>query len=144
MVRPLTEHDFTGSDPCPASRIRIVTTLSGFSSEDPGDHDDWFQSGRGVPKWCDEQGREQPQPGPNLKLCVNVGFCARFDRDELDIMSIRYFHDDDDAMDPFDDDGGLAQIPARLITEIGLFVLPAKRDWCSAANYGGIVVPQRW
>lgn len=135
MVRPLTEHDFTASDPGPASRIRIVATLAGFSSDDPGDHDDWFQSGRAVPKWCDEQGREQTQPGPNHKLCANVGFCARFDRDELDIVCIRYFHDDDDATDPFDDDGGLAQVPARLITEIGLFVLPAKRDWDAVASF---------
>jgi putative ATP-dependent endonuclease of OLD family len=135
MVRPLTEHDFTASDPGPASRIRIVATLAGFSSDDPGDHDDWFQSGRAVPKWFDDQGQEQTQPGPNRKLCANVGFCARFDRDELDIVSIRYFHDDDDATDPFDDDGGLMQIPWRLISEIGLFVLPAKRDWDAVASF---------
>src|SRR5216683_2774797 len=67
MVRPLTEHDFTGGDPGPASRIRIVATLAGFSSDDPSDHHDWFQSGRAVPKWFDEQGREQAQPGPHRK-----------------------------------------------------------------------------
>jgi hypothetical protein len=84
MVRPLTEHDFTDSDPKPASRIRIIATLAGFISNDPADHDEWFQSGRAVPKWCDEQVQEYAEPGLNRTLCVNLGFCARFDRDELD------------------------------------------------------------
>jgi putative ATP-dependent endonuclease of the OLD family len=135
MVRPLTEHDFTASDPGPASRIRIVATVAGFSSDDPGDHEDWFQSGRAVPKWFDEHGQEHTEPGPNRKLCANLGFCSRFDRDELEIISVRYFHDDDDTTDPFDDDGGVAQIPARFTTEIGLFVLPAKRDWDAVASF---------
>jgi len=40
---------FTASDPGPASRIRIVATLAGFSSDDPGDHNGWLQSGNRYP-----------------------------------------------------------------------------------------------
>ncbi len=135
MVRPLTEHDFTDSDPGPASRIRIVATLSGFSSDDPADHEDWFQSGRGIPKWINENGQQHPQAVGSSRLSVDLGFCARFDRDDLEIVTVRYFHDDDDAKDPFDDEGVLAPLPSRITTEIGLFVLPAKRDWDAIASF---------
>ncbi len=111
MVRHLTEHDFIGSDPGPATRTRIIATLSGFSSETPDDHDDWFQSGRSVPKWMDEEGREHADPGPNRRLCANLGFCARFDRGELEVVTLCYFHDDDDATDPFDGEVDLHKFP---------------------------------
>ena len=54
MVRELTEHDFYGSDPRPEDRIKLVGTVTGFESQDPADHLEWFRDGRGVPKWFDE------------------------------------------------------------------------------------------
>lgn len=48
---------------------------------------------------------------------------------------MRYFHDDDDATDPFDDDSGLVQVPARLLNDLGYFVLPARRDWDAVASF---------
>ena len=33
MVRNLTEHDFTGSCPQPADRLRILATITDFSSD---------------------------------------------------------------------------------------------------------------
>src|SRR5687767_14629219 len=51
MVRSLTEHDFTGSDPAAAARIKIVVTVAGFASDDPEEHDTWFRADRAVPKW---------------------------------------------------------------------------------------------
>jgi energy-coupling factor transporter ATP-binding protein EcfA2 len=135
MVRPLTEHDFSGSDPVPASRITIVATLTGFSSGLAEDHEDWFQHGRGVPKWIDGKGTEFAEPGAGRQLSVNVGFAARFDRDELEVATVRYFHDDDDTTDPFADEGAIVPVPSRLLNEVGYFVLPARRDWDAIASF---------
>jgi predicted ATPase len=135
MVRSLTEHDFTGSDPAAASRIKIIVTVSGFVGDDPEQHDTWFRDGRAVPKWLGMDWQEYAEAGADRKLCANVGFCARFDRDELEVVSVRYFHDDDDATDPFNDDGGLVQVPPRLLNDLGYFVLPARRDWDAVASF---------
>ena len=134
MVRSLTEHDFTGSDPAAATRIKIIVTVAGFASDDPEEHDTWFRADRAVPKWLGTDGQEHAEAGADRALCTNVGFCARFDRDELEIVSVRYFHDDD-ATDPFDDEGGLVQVPARLLNDLGFFVLPARRDWDAVASF---------
>jgi predicted ATPase len=136
MVRSLTEHDFIGSDPAAAARIKIIVTVAGFASNDSEEHDTWFRAGdRAVPKWLGVDGQEYAEAGADRKLCANVGFCARFDRDELEVVSVRYFHDDDDATDPFNDDSGLVQVPARLLNELGFFVLPARRDWDAVASF---------
>ena len=135
MVRALTEHDFTGSDPAPATRIKIVATIAGFGSDVAEDHDEWFRPDRGVPKWCDASGLEFPEAAAGRKLCANVGFCARFDRDELEVVSVRCFHDDDDATDPFDDEGALTSIPPRLLNDLGYYILPARRDWDAVASF---------
>ena len=135
MVRSLTEHDFTGSDPEAPARIKIIVTVTGFSSDDPEDHDTWFRADRAVPKWLGNDGQEYAEVGADRKLCADVGFCARFDRDELEVVSVRYFHDDDDATDPFNDDSGLVQVPPRLLNELGYFVLPARRDWDAVASF---------
>jgi putative ATP-dependent endonuclease of the OLD family len=135
MVRSLTEHDFTGSDPAAATRVRIIVTVAGFASDDPEEHDTWFQADRAVPKWLGMDGQEYAEAGAARKLCANVGFCARFDRDELEVVSVRYFHDDDDATDPFNDDGGIVQVSSRLLNDIGFFVLPARRDWDAVASF---------
>jgi len=135
MVRSLTEHDFAGSDPAAATRFKIIVTIAGFPSEDPEDHDTWFRADRAVPKWLSKDGQEHAEAGPERNLCVNVGYCARFDRDELEVISLRYFHDDDDATDPFNDESGIFQVPPRLLNDLGFFVLPARRDWDAVASF---------
>ncbi|MBI2927860.1 MAG: AAA family ATPase [Verrucomicrobia bacterium] len=136
MVRPLTEHDFTGSDPKAAARIKIIVTVAGFASDDSEEHDTWFRAGdRAVPKWLGKDEREYAEQGTDRKLCANVGFCARFDRDELEVISVRYFHDDDDVTDPFNDESGIVQVPPRLLNDLGFFVLPARRDWDAVASF---------
>ncbi|MEW6112770.1 MAG: ATP-dependent nuclease [Acidobacteriota bacterium] len=135
LVRSLTEHDFSGSEPLPATRLKIIVSIVGFSTEDPSDHDEWFRADRAVPKWLGEDGQEYAEAGTGRRLCVNIGFCARFDREELEVVSIRYFHDDDDVADPFQDESSLAHVPTRLLNEIGFFVLPARRDWDAVASF---------
>lgn len=135
MVRSLTEHDFTGSNPTADARIKIIVTLAGFSSDDPGEHDTWFRADRGVPKWLGRDGREYTEAGTERTLCANIGFCARFDHDELEVVSVRYFHDDDDATDPFNDENGIIQVWPRLLNDLGYYVLPARREWDAVASF---------
>lgn len=135
MVRSLTEHDFTGSDPSAAARVKIIATIAGFGGDAPEGHDTWFRADRAVPKWLGKDRREYAVPGTDRTLCVNVAFCARFDRDELEVVSVRYFHDDDDATDPFDDENGIVPVPPRLLNDLGFYLLPARRDWDAVASF---------
>jgi len=130
LVRNLTEHDFFGSDPKSDSRIRLIATISGFVPNDPAAHSQWFSANRGLPKWLGPvDGRLLPeQKSDKDKLCAQICFCARFDRCELEAETLRYFHDDDAVVDPFDEE--LVQlIPKQLLTEIGFFLIPAHRTW---------------
>jgi energy-coupling factor transporter ATP-binding protein EcfA2 len=135
MVRNLTEHDFTGSCPTPSDRFRILATLTDFSSEEPGDHPDWFRMGRAVPKWIDPDGMLHSSSANGRRLAGQLGFAARFDHEDLTVETVRYFHDDDDVTDPFADEVMLAQIPIRLLAELGYFVLPARRTWEGVTSF---------
>ena len=136
LVRELTEHDFYGSCPEATTRIRIVATLAGFDGDDPQRNDTWFREGRAVPKWWNPlTDQAEPEPGEDAQtLCAQIAYAARFDLEELAIESIRYFHDDDDVDDPFQDDA-VQRFPTRLFDDIGYFVLPARRTWGAAASF---------
>lgn len=136
LVRELTEHDFFGSTPAEATRFRLVATVGGFSTEEPDDRHDWFRDGRGVPKWWNSKtNKAEPQPsGDATTLCVQIGLAARFDHDELKVEQLRYFHDDDDLVDPFDEDA-VNPFPNRLLNEIGFFVLPVRRTWEATVSF---------
>lgn len=129
LVRTLTEHDFFGSDPEAPDRIKIVATVTGFATDDPADHPDWFRDGRGVPLWFDPTvERVLAERGSDTQpLCCQIIFSARFDRDSLEVETARHFNDDDD-IDVFGEDGFVA-VPAKLVRDIGLFILPASRTW---------------
>jgi putative ATP-dependent endonuclease of the OLD family len=135
MVRALTEHDFTGSNPKPADRIRIIATVAGFSSNDPDRHTDWFRMGRAVPKWLALDGGIHASPTKDRELAAQVALSARFDHDELTVETKRYFHDDDDHRDPFVDDVLVEQVPTHLINDVGYFVLPARRSWEGVSSF---------
>src|ERR1700678_2929192 len=129
LVRTLTEHDFHGSDPRPSDRIRFVATLVGFSPNTLSDHSQWFSERRGVPKWLTATGKllAEPQTEEDV-LAIQLGFCARFDVSELSVETIRYFHDDDAVLDPFDEEV-VQVLPPRLLSEVGFFLVPAYRTW---------------
>ncbi|MGO8992326.1 MAG: ATP-dependent nuclease [Polyangiaceae bacterium] len=135
MVRQLTEHDFTGSCPGPASRLRVLVTLVGFPTEDPEAHDEWFRMGRAVAKWIDTGGTEHASLTKGSELCVTIGFAARFDHDTLEVETLRYFHHDDTMDDPFAHEGSVDLVPQKLIADIGYFVLPARRTWDAVASF---------
>lgn len=136
LVRELTEHDFWGSNPSEATRFRLIATVGGFPTDEPDDHHDWFRDGRGVPKWWNTKtSKAEPQPSANATtLCVQVGLAGRFDHEDLTVEQIRYFHDDDDVVDPFAEDA-VHLVPSRLLADIGFFVLPVRRTWEATVSF---------
>ncbi len=135
LVRTLTEHDFFGSDPQPADRIRILATITGFEPEDFTAHPDWFRDGRGVPKWFDPQtGDVVPEKArDDQALACQIAFAARFDRESLEVETARYFHDDGD--DVFAEESFIS-VPAKLIRDVGFFLIPASRSWDRMLSFG--------
>ncbi len=87
LVRNLTEHDFFGSNPQPADRIKIIATITGFEPNDFTAHPDWFREGRGVPKWFDPQTGDviPEQTRDEQELACQIAFAARFDRESLEV-----------------------------------------------------------
>jgi putative ATP-dependent endonuclease of the OLD family len=137
MVRTLTEHDFFGGDPQPTDRIRLIATIVGFDGDNPADFQEWFRDDRGVPKWWNPvTGAVMPtRADPSCRLACQIGFCAHFNRAELEVETVRYFHDDDAAGDLFVDEAGTG-VPNRLIRDIGFFLVPASRTWDRVVSFG--------
>jgi energy-coupling factor transporter ATP-binding protein EcfA2 len=136
IVRTLTEHDFSGSDPKPAQRIRLTATVAGFPGNEPDQNENWFRDGRAVDKWwCtkDRSIRGQKAEATDV-LCAQIGFAARFDQETLSVETIRYFHDDDSVADPFDE-GAVTLVPGRLLSEVGFFVVPSTRTWDRVGSF---------
>jgi len=137
MVRPLTEHDFFGGDPQPTDRIRLIATIVGFEGDDLAEHDDWFRDDRGVPKWWNPATGvvSATRDDPAWRLACQIGFCARFDRPDLEVETVRYFHDDDAMGDVFVEEARIS-VQARLIRDIGFFLVPASRTWDRVVSFG--------
>lgn len=137
MIRQLTEHDFHGSNPQPADRIRLTATVIGFHGDDPSHHVDWFRDDRGIVKWWNPAtGTVHPaRNDPEWKLACQIAFSARFHRPSLEVETLRYFHDDDSVGDVFDDETA-TPLPARLIRELGFFFVPAARTWDRTVSFG--------
>lgn len=138
LVRSLTEHDFFGSNPQPADRIRIIATVAGFEPNSSEAHPDWFRMGRGVEKWFDPlTGELHPEKQQTTELLsCQIALCARFDHATLEVEAVRYFFDDASQQDPFDDDASVAQLSPQLIRDIGLFLVPASRTWDRMISFG--------
>jgi hypothetical protein len=137
LVRDLTEHDFFGSDPAASDRISIVATLAGFVGDDPDLHTAWFRDERAITKWLDPSSGvlHASRTNAQYKLACQIGVAARFDRDDLAVDLIRYFHDDDDVGDVFDGDV-VRRVPPQLIRDIGFFLIPANRTWDRTISFG--------
>lgn len=137
LVRELTEHDFFGSDPQPADRIKLIATIVDFAGDDPDAHQDWFREGRAVEKWLNEaDGTIHPtRTDASLKLCCQIAFQARFDHDSLTVETVRYFHDHDNPVDPFVEDT-MVQVPGKLIQQLGFYLVRASRTWDRVLSWG--------
>ena len=132
LVRRLTEHDFYGSAPDETARIALVATVTGFPHNDPQHNTAWFGLDRGVEKWRDPTGKTL-RPAPDAQhtdLAVQVGFAARFDLDELEAETVRFFVDDEDTLgDPFAEDAHVRTVHTKILQELGFFLVPASRTW---------------
>lgn len=137
LVRDLTEHDFTGANPQSADRLRLVATITGFDGDDPNAHLDWFRDGRAVPKWLDDTtGVVHPvRQTPAWRLCCQIAFQAYFDRESVSVESVRYFHDHDHPIDPFVE-GAPVGVPAKLLHQVGFFLVRASRTWDGVLSFG--------
>ncbi len=137
LIRELTEHDFFGSNPQPADRIKLVATISDFEGDTPERHTDWFREGRAIPKWLDEKtGTVHPaRTDASWRLCCQVAAQAYFDSDSLSVEMIRYFHDHDNPIDPFSGDSPVP-VPGKLIQQFGYFLVRANRSWDKVFSWG--------
>lgn len=137
LVRELTEHDFYGSCPQPADRIKLVATICDFPNDDPEQSSQWFREGRAVVKWLDETtGVVQPlRDNQAWKLCCQIAVQARFDHESLAVEMLRYFHDHDEPVDPFAEDTP-AVIPGKLIQELSFYLVRASRTWDKVFSWG--------
>lgn len=132
LVRRLSEHDFYGSMPDATARITIVATVTGFPHNDPQHSPAWFALDRGVEKWLDPGTRtlKAVRDGQHTELAVQIGFGARFDLDELEAETIRFFVDDEQTLgDPFAEDAHLRNVHSKTLQELGFFLVPASRTW---------------
>jgi len=132
LVRRLTEHDFHGSAPDETARIVCIATVAGFEPNDPQNHSSWFSPERGVDKWLDPKTKtlSAAPDAQHTELAVQIGFAARFDLDELEAETIRFFVDDEATLgDPFADDAHLRMIQPKALQELGFFLVPASRTW---------------
>ena len=132
LVRRLTEHDFHGSAPDETARILCIATVTDFAPNDPQHHPTWFSFERGVEKWFDPNAKTL-RATPNAlhtELAVQIGFAARFDLDELEAETVRFFMDDEATLgDPFDEGTHLRTVHAKALQEMGFFLVPASRTW---------------
>lgn len=145
LVRRLTEHDFHGSTPDEQARIRCIATVTGFTPNDPQHHSSWFSPERGVEKWFDPNAKtlSAAPDAQHTDLAVQIGFAARFDLDELEAETIRFFVDDEATLgDPFAEDAHLRTIHTKILQELGFFLVRRRalgisgfpfRPSCSAA-----------
>ena len=132
LVRRLTEHDFHGSTPDAAARITIIATVTGFPQNDPQHNTSWFGLDRGVEKWLDPKTKtlSAAQEAQHTELAVQIGFAARFDLDELEAETVRFFVDDEGTLgDPFAEDAHLRTVYPKAFQELGFFLVPASRTW---------------
>ncbi|HWI83849.1 ATP-dependent nuclease [Ramlibacter sp.] len=137
LVRSLTEHDFYGGRPKPQDRIKIVATVGGFKDDDFTVYPSWFGDNRGVPKWLDPTNStvHAVRTDNASSLVCQIAFAARFDKDTLEVETARYFHDDPNAPDVFEQ-GTWVSVPLALIREVGLFLVPANRAWDKVISFG--------
>lgn len=132
LVRHLTEHDFFGSTPNATTRILTIATVTGFPHHDPQHNSGWFGLDRGVEKWLDPNTKtlRAAPDAQHTDLAVQIGFAARFDHDELEAKTVRFFVDDEDTLgDPFANDAHLKLIYTKTLQELGFFLVPASRTW---------------
>lgn len=133
LVRILGDYDFFGGLPTPKSRIRIEATVTGFAPDDPDKHHAWFNAKDGaVPLWWNGTAVCFGDRPSGAQLCTQIAFVARFDEENLEIETLRYFVDGDG--DPFEQE--VTTVKQGHLKDIGFFLLPSHRTWDRVVSFG--------
>lgn len=136
MIRSLGDYDFFGGTPTPQDRIYVSGVITGFPTNDPSHYPEWFNTlSGGIPLWYDVDKQEinlEPDEKGTFLLATQIAFCARFDEEDLDYESIRYFVDAD--TDPFED--SVVRVNSNHLKELGFFLIPSKRNWERTISFG--------
>ena len=129
MVRPISDWDFFGGSPKPASRFYIIGTVTDFSDNDPVAVPDWFV-GENVARpvwWHDDNSNLSTEADPPVGtlLATQLALAGRYDDESCEFETVRYFYHGE--TDPFTD--GYSSIPVHILREVGLFLLSSNREW---------------
>ncbi len=137
LSRALGDYDFFGGSPSPEQRILITGILTGFVNDNPAQNPDWFNDiDGGVPAWFNLTTKridygEKPE---GSVLAVEIGYCARFDKEELEFETLRYFLNSES--DPFEDTSIHILKGHKHLKELGFFLVPARRTWERTISFG--------
>jgi predicted ATP-dependent endonuclease of OLD family len=130
MVRSIGDWDFFGGNPQPQDRIIVTGLLTDFHDNDETKNKEWFNNiSGGIPVWYNETTGEvshSQNAEKSLKLSVEIGFAARFNKEEVEFETTRYFSSG--ITDPFEEDS-LSTLNRDLNKQIGFFLIPSKRNW---------------
>jgi putative ATP-dependent endonuclease of the OLD family len=95
LVRNIGDYDFYGGNPSASDRILIKGLLAGFNTNDINTEADWFNNNNGgIPKWLDTTSNKvfsEQNSEKSLKLAIEIGFAARFDKEELEFETKQFF-----------------------------------------------------
>lgn len=137
LAREIGDYDFLGGDPEPSDRVFIKGLLTNFPDDDPNKSSEWFnEHDGGVPCWYNPVTNEihYGDKKDGYVLAVEIGFCARFNKEDLEFETIRYFVNGD--TDPFEDTSIITLKAHRHLKEFGFFLLPSKRMWDKTISFG--------
>lgn len=137
LVHSIGDYDFFGGNPKPDDRIIIKALLTDFKHNEVEQEADWFNDNSGgIPKWYNEETGElfnEQDKDKKLKLSVEIAFAARFDKEDLEFETKRFFVLSD--IDPFEDDN-IIGLNRNHLKNIGFFLLPSKRNWEKIISFG--------
>ena len=138
MVRQVSDWDFRGGAPQPDSWIRIIGTVTEFAEpgkDEPHVFPKWFSEDSGRPVWWNPQTKtisvDADRPA-NTHLAVQVALSIRFEEEDCEFESVRYFYDG--PGDPFTDP--VRKITSECIQQLGVFILPSNRQWEKLLSFG--------
>jgi putative ATP-dependent endonuclease of the OLD family len=132
----LCDWDFFGGHPEPHTRFTIICTITEFGSDNPNEHPNWFAGESAAhPIWWSPAKREitfEPGCPDGSSLAAQIALSARYNEEDCEIETLRYFYHGES--DPFTDGCHIAS--QHRIHELGLFIIPANRQWDRLLSFG--------
>ena len=138
LTRQVSDWDFHGGSPKPESRFFIIGTITDFAAppyDEPENFPKWFLGDAARPVWWQPEARvvsvalDRPAAA---KLACQIALCVRYEEESCEFEPIRYFYHG--PCDPFTD--SVTKLPAALLQELGVFLLPGNRQWDKLLSFG--------